>query len=76
MLLGDFNYPEISWDFWSINATHNSFKILECIGTAHIFMSGWGRGGGWDFDSFPKILLTPSPTLTKCKYNDPSGNHE
>ena len=39
MVLGDFNYPEISWDNWSTNrnATHNSFKFLECLRDNYLF---------------------------------------
>ena len=39
MVLGDFNYPEISWDNWSTNrnATHNSFKFLECLRDNYLY---------------------------------------
>ena len=39
MVLGDFNYPEISWDTWNTNrnVNHNSFKFLECLRDNYLY---------------------------------------
>ena len=33
IIMGDFNFPEINWDSWSVNrsGTHPSFQFIECL---------------------------------------------
>lgn len=39
LVLGDFNYPEITWDTWNTNrnVNHDSFKFLECLRDNYLY---------------------------------------
>lgn len=38
LILGDFNYPDISWNEWTTehNETHSEFQFLECLKDSYL----------------------------------------
>ena len=48
LVIGDFNYPKIEWDYYTSKSNDMNFKFIECIRDCffeqHVKEHTWGRG--------------------------------